>query len=202
MDRRLTAFFVIVALVLSGAGYVLVQNRSGSSTVVDASPATIPSSPQAPTTTSTPPTTRPVRSTLPPTPSSPIFDYAADGGCTPGSMSLPDGEFYGSVVINEDRSMAFNLKCLFRAEDLPDNFEELYAVRFPGETFPGTGFDLIDPAAAQRRVRFTWQSQFTLDQGLYVGDEAYLWFVAQDSTPFDAKIVVEGNVATTITKLS
>ena len=201
MDRRLAAIFASVAIFVGAAGYALAQ-RSGSSTVVDASPATLLPPQQATTTTTASSTTGTIRSTLPPTPSSEVFAYAAGGGCTPGSRNLPDGEFYGSVIINDDRSMAFNLKCLFRAEDLPDNFAELFDVRFPGETFPATGFDLIDPATNERRVRFTWQSEFTIDEGLYIGDDAYPWFVSEGSIPFDAKILVEGSVATTITKLA
>ena len=202
MNRRLVAFFASVAVLLGAAGYALAQNRSESSTMVDASPATLLPPQAATTTTTAPSTTRTVRSTRPPTPSSEVFAYAAGGGCTPGSQGLPDGEFYGSVIINDDRSMAFNLKCLFRAEDLPDNFEELFDVRFPGETFPATGFDLIDPASNERRVRFTWQSEFTIDDGLYIGDDAYPWFESQGSIPFDAVIIVEGNVASTITELN
>ncbi len=201
MDRRLAAFFASVAVLVGTAGYALAQSRSDSETLVSASPVTLLPPQEAATTTSTPAVQGTVRSTLPPTPSSEVFAYAAGGGCTPGSKNLPDGEFYGSVVINDDRSMAFNLKCLFRAEDLPENFQELFDVRFPGETFPATGFDLIDPATNERRIRFTRLSQFTIDGSLYIGDEASVWFASQGETPFEATILLEEGLATTITEI-
>jgi hypothetical protein len=201
MDRRILVFFASVAVLMGAAGYLLAQNRTPS-TDVSATPVTLLPPLQESTPTTEAPASEPtVRSTLPPTPTAEIFQYAADGGCTPGGNRLPDGTYYGSVVVNEDRSLAFNLKCLFLAEDLPPDFDELFASRFPGEAFPATGFDLIDAASADRRVRFAWNSEMTLDGGLYVGDDAYLGFLARDEVPFDATIQIEEGIATTVVEI-
>lgn len=201
MDRRLVVFFASVAILVGAAGYLLAQNRS-TSTDVAATPITLlPPDEASTTTTQAAPSETTGRSTLPPTPSGEIFQFAADAGCTPGGNQLPDGTYYGSVVVNDDRSLAFNLKCLFIAEDLPENFSELFASRFPGQVFPDTGFDLIDAASADRRVRFAWNSEMTLDGDLYIGDEAYIGFVERDEVPFDATIVIEEGIATTVVEI-
>lgn len=201
MDRRLLVFFASVAILVGAAGYLLAQSRT-SSTEVSATPITLLPPLQENTTTTQPPASETtVRSTLPPTPTGEIFQYAAGGGCTPGGNLLPDGTYYGSVVVNDDRSLAFNLKCLFLAEDLPENFNELFANRFPGEIFPATGFDLVDAAITDRRVRFAWNAQMTLDGGIYVGDEAYVGFLARDEVPFDATVVIEEGIATTVVEI-
>lgn len=201
MDRRLLLFFASVAILVGAAGYLLAQDRNGS-TEVSAAPITLlPPEPENTPTTRNSPTEATVRSTLPPTPSGEIFQYAAGGGCTPGGNQLADGTYYGSVVVNEDRSLAFNLKCLFLAEDLPEDFSELFTSRFPGQAFPATGFDLIDAASTDRRVRFAWNSEMTLDGGLYVGDEAYFGFLDRNEVPFDATIVIEEGVATSVVEI-
>lgn len=201
MDRRLLVFFASVAIMVGAAGYLLAQNRA-STTQLDASPVTLlPPQTEVTTTTEAPPSETTVRSTLPATPVGALFEYAAGGGCTPGGNNLPDGEYYGSVVVNEDRSLTFNLKCLFLAEDLPENFGELFANQFPGQVFPATGFDLVDAAATDRRVRFAWDSDLTLDGGIYVGDEAYFGFLNRDELPFDATIVIEESIATTVVEI-
>lgn len=201
MDRRLLIFFASVAIMVGAAGYLLAQNRA-STTEIDATTVTLlPPQTEVTTTTETPRTETTIRSTLPATPVGALFEYAAGGGCTPGGNNLPDGEYYGSVVVNEDRSLTFNLKCLFRAEDLPDNFDELFTTQFPGEVFAATGFDLVDPSVIDRRVRFAWNSGLTLDGGLYVGDDAYLGFLNRDEVPFDATIVIEENIATTVVEI-
>jgi len=202
MDRRLLVFFASVAILVGAAGYLLAQNRA-SSTEVEATAATLlaPQADTTTTTTRTPPSETTVRSTLPPTPSGEVFEYAADAGCTPGGNQLPDGTYYGSIVINDDQSMEFNLKCLFIAEDLPPNFDELFSARFPDRVFPATGYDLFDPAPTDRRVRFAWNSQLTFDGGLYIGEEAYSGFVDRDEEPFDATVVIEEGVARTVVEI-
>lgn len=201
MDRRLLAFFASVAILVGAAGYLVAQNRSTSSGVEAVAVTLLPPQSGNTTTTEASSISTTVRSTLPPTPMGEVFEFAAGGGCTPGGNLLPDGTYYGSVVVNEDRSLAFNLKCLFVAEDLPDDFAELFATRFPGQVFPATGFDLVDTATTDRRVRFGWDSQMTLDGGLYVGDEAYFGFVNRDEVPFDATIVIEEGIATTVVEI-
>lgn len=204
MDRRLIAFFATVAVLVGAAGYALAQNRSATTDVIAAAPSTLlpPQDDATTTTTTAPPVTGTIRSTLPPTPSSEVFIYAADGGCTPGTNKLSDGVYHGSLVITgEDRLMEFNLKCLFRAEDLPDNFAELFADRFPGQEFPATGADLIDPAAIDRTIRYTRLSEFTIDGGLYIGDEAASYYEIRGSTPFDATIVIEEGAAVEVVEI-
>lgn len=192
IDRRLLAFFATVAVFVGAAGYTLAQQRSNDAEVIAATPVTLLPPRASTTTTTAPPATGTVRSTLPPTPSSEVFIYAADGGCTPGTNQLDDGIYHGSLVITgEDRLMEFNLKCLFRAEDLPENFSELFADRFPGQVFPATGVDLVDPAAIDRTVRYTRLSEFVIDGGLYIGDEAASYYEIRGSTPFDATILIE-----------
>lgn len=200
MDRRVIILIALVALLVGAAGYALARNRS-SSGVIDASPVTI-LAPQETTSTTEPPVTGTIRSTLPPTPSSEVFLYAADGGCTPGTNRLPDGVYHGSVIINPDRTMTFNLKCLFLAADLPDNFQELFADRFPGQVFPATGADLIDPAAIDRSVRYTRLSEFVIDGGLYVGDEAAVHYENRGATPLDATIRIDEGIATSIVEIT
>ena len=201
MDRRLLVFFASVAIMVGAAGYLLAQNRASTTQVEATSVTLLPPEAATTTTTEAPPAEPAVRSTLPPTPMGEIFEYAAGGGCTPGGNLLPDGEYYGSVVVNDDRSLAFNLKCLFIAEDLPPDFAELFSSRFPGEVFPATGYDLVDAATTDRRVRFAWNSELTLDGGLYVGDDAYLGFLNRDEVPFDATIVIEEGIATTVVEI-
>lgn len=201
MDRRLLVFFASVAILVGAAGYLLAQNRA-TTTEVDASSVTLlpPVDETTPTTEAPEPSTT-VRSTLPPTPSGEIFQYAAGGGCTPGGNRLPDGTYFGSITVNDDRTLDFNLKCLFLEEDLPANFVDLFSSRFPGETFPATGIDLIDAASTERVVRFAWNAQLTLDGSVYVGDEAYLGFVNREEVPFDATVVIEEGIATTVEEL-
>lgn len=201
MDRRLLAFFASVAILVGAAGYLLAQSRTSSEGIEAVAVTLLP--PESGNTTTTEPALNQttIRSTLPPTPMGEVFEFAAGNGCTPGGNLLPDGTYYGSVVVNEDRSLAFNLKCLFIGEDLPDDFAELFATRFPGEVFPATGFDLVDTAATDRRVRFAWNSELTLDGGIYVGDEAYIGFVNRDEVPFDATIVIEEGIATTVVEI-
>lgn len=201
MDRRLLAFFASVAILVGAAGYLLAQSRTSSEGIEAVAVTLLPPQSGSTTTTEAPSIETTIRSTLPPTPLGEVFEYAADGGCTPGGNQLPDATYYGSVVVNEDRSLAFNLKCLFVGEDLPDDFAELFATRFPGEVFPATGFDLVDTATTDRRVRFGWDSQLTLDGGLYVGDEAYFGFLNRDEVPFDATIVIEEGIATTVVEI-
>lgn len=201
MDRRLLTFFASVAVMVGAAGYLLAQSRTETSEVV-ASPVTV-LGPQSSSSTTTPePAESTIRSTLPPTPVSEIFQYAAGNGCTPGRNALVDGDYYGSVTVNEDRSMAFDLKCLFLADDVPDDFSELFVLRFPGQEWSGASFELVDVAASERRVPFAWNGQMTLDGGIFVGDEAYLGFVGREEVPFDAKITIESGVAVTVTELT
>jgi len=202
MDRRLFAFFASVAVLVGAAGYLLAQNRA-TSTDVEATAVTL-LAPQS----ETPDTTIPaaasdttVRPTLPPTPSAEVFAFAADAGCTPGGNQLPDGTYHGSVVISNDQSIEFNLKCLFIGEDLPADFNELFNARFPDQEFPATGFDLFDPAPTDRRVLMAWNSQVTFDGGLYLGEEAYAGFTDRDEEPFDATITIEEGIARTVVEI-
>ncbi len=190
-----------IAVFVGAAGYALAQNRSADSTVDAISPSTLLAPREETTTTTAPANGGTPRSTLPPTPSSEVFVYAAGGGCTPGTNKLPDGTYYGSVVINDDRTMDFNLKCLFLAADLPDDFGELFTDRFPGETFPATGADLVDAAAIDRSVRYTRLSEFIIDGGTYIGDEAAVYYASRGATPIDVTIVLEENVVNTIVEL-
>lgn len=201
VDRRLLAFFASVAILVGAAGYLLAQNRAGGTTVQAAPVTLLPPASATTTTSTTQPAASTVRSTLPPTRPSEVFSYAAGDGCTPGSQALPDGRYYGSVAMNEDRTFSFNLKCLFLAGDLPEDFDEIFERRFPGEAFPATGFDLIDPSSAERTVRFAWNGEMVFNGLTYVGDEAYLGFLAGEEQPFDAVIELELGVAVTITEL-
>jgi hypothetical protein len=200
MDRQVISFVAALALLIGSVGFVVAQNLSSSDTV-ETSPVTLLAPAQTTVTTAAlaPGTTR---QTLPPTPSSEVFLYAADGGCTPGTTRLPDGQYHGSIIINPDRTMTFNLKCLFLAADLPDDFDELFSDRFPGQTFPATGADLIDPVAIDRTVRFTRFSEFIIDGGLYIGDEASLYYTNRGATPFDATILIEQGVASSIAEIA
>ncbi len=191
---------VSIAIFVGAAGYALAQNRSADSTVDAVSPSTMLAPPEDTTTTTTVAPGQP-RSTLPPTPSSEVFAYAADSGCTPGTNRLPDGIWHGSVVINDDRTMDFNLKCLFLAADLPEDFGQLFTDRFPGQTFPATGADLVDAAAIDRTVRYTRLSEFIIDGGTYIGEEAAAHYVARGATPIDVTIVLEEGVVNTIVQL-
>lgn len=196
MDRRVLTVVTSIALLVSATGCGESTQGASATSLVTILP------PEQTTTTTEPAVSGTIRSTLPPTPSGEVFVYAADGGCTPGTNQLPDGEYHGSVVINSDRTITFNLKCLFLAADLPDNFDELFADRFPGQTFPATGADLIDPAAIDRAVRFNWNSEFIIDDGLYVGDEAPVYYDSRGSTPFDATILIEDGRATTVVEIT
>ncbi len=194
-------FLASISVFVGAAGYSLAQNRSDDSTVDAVAPSTLLAPAEETTTTMPPANGGTLRSTLPPTPSSEVFVYAAGGGCTPGTNRLPDGTYYGSVVINDDRTMDFNLKCLFLAADLPDNFGELFTGRFPGQTFPATGADLVDAAAIDRTVRYTRLSEFVIDGGTYIGDEAAVYYVSRGATPIDVTIVLEDGVINTIVEL-
>lgn len=200
MDRQVISFVAALALLVGSAGVVIARSQSSSDTV-EASPVTVLAPVQS-TVTTAPLVPGTTRQTLPPTPSSEVFLYAADDGCTPGTTRLPDGTYHGSIIINPDRTMTFNLKCLFLAADLPEDFDELFSDRFPGQVFPATGADLIDPAAIDRIVRFTRFSEFIIDGGLYIGDEASVYYADRGATPFDATILIEQGVASSIVEIA
>ena len=201
MDRRLLVFFASVAILVGAAGYLLAQSRTATIDVEAAPVTMLPPLDESTPTTQDPESETTIRSTLPPTPSGEIFQYAAGEGCTPGGNRLPDGIYYGGVVVNDDRSITFNLKCLFVAADLPEDFSELFANRFPDEQLSADGFDLVDVAVTDRQVRFAWDGQMTFGDRLYVGDEAYVGFVNREELPFDASIEIVDGIATTVVEL-
>lgn len=107
--RKTIALLMMVALAAcSGDEVVDTTTTDASSTTAET-----PTTHTTPPSTSQPATTTTTSSTTTTTPD----PRAPEGsGCTPGTEGLPDGEWYGGVRAFDERTISFDLACLFTGE--------------------------------------------------------------------------------------